>query len=272
MAGIALGLAVGTKYNAAPIVLAILLAHFLRTGWRGYKDWRLYMALAASAGVSWSRRRTRSWIIESSCRVRSSIFATTLADMRVPPETAGLVPELLLANGRPAVAARDSRHRLGILLPAPGNGFDRHDAADLPALHQRIHRPLRANGAASNPLLGGILAGGSGGQPGADPCRRPTTRTCGGGGRADGGCAGLSVGRRRAGYGATHQPRRPRHRPRVVRSQPTRYSCIAIESYAPWVDPEAVVQGLYRLTEHPPEWFVNEGYDYVVFSQRTVGR
>ena len=32
-----------------------------------------------------------------------------------------------------------------------------------------------------------------------------------------------------------------------------------------------VVQGLYRLTEHPPEWFVNEGYDYVVFSQRTAG-
>ena len=44
----ALGLAVGLKYNGAVFALAIVLAHFLRTGWRGLKDWRLYAAGAIS--------------------------------------------------------------------------------------------------------------------------------------------------------------------------------------------------------------------------------
>ena len=51
LAGVALGLAVGLKYNAAVFALAIVLGHFLRAGWRGVKDWRLYGAGAISVVV-----------------------------------------------------------------------------------------------------------------------------------------------------------------------------------------------------------------------------
>jgi hypothetical protein len=43
---------------------------------------------------------------------------------------------------------------------------------------------------------------------------------------------------------------------------------IALESYAPWVDPRKfVVQGLYKLNDHPPEWYRDNGYQYLVFSE-----
>jgi 4-amino-4-deoxy-L-arabinose transferase-like glycosyltransferase len=42
LAGLALGLAAGTKYNAAMIALSIPLAHFFREGWPGWRDRRLY--------------------------------------------------------------------------------------------------------------------------------------------------------------------------------------------------------------------------------------
>jgi 4-amino-4-deoxy-L-arabinose transferase-like glycosyltransferase len=45
-AGLGVGLAASAKYNGALIVLTMVGAHFLRHGWRGLRDWRLYMALA----------------------------------------------------------------------------------------------------------------------------------------------------------------------------------------------------------------------------------
>lgn len=41
-AGLAVGLAAGTKYNGGMIALAVPLAHFLRAGWGGWRDARLY--------------------------------------------------------------------------------------------------------------------------------------------------------------------------------------------------------------------------------------
>ena len=41
-AGLAVGLATGTKYNGGMIALAVPLAHFLRAGWGGWRDLRLY--------------------------------------------------------------------------------------------------------------------------------------------------------------------------------------------------------------------------------------
>lgn len=44
LAGLAVGLAAGTKYNGAMVALIVPLAHFLRAGWRGWRDGRLYGA------------------------------------------------------------------------------------------------------------------------------------------------------------------------------------------------------------------------------------
>ena len=48
-AGIAIGLVASTKYNGALIVIALVSAHFLRHGVKGFKEPNLYLALVMSA-------------------------------------------------------------------------------------------------------------------------------------------------------------------------------------------------------------------------------
>ena len=48
---------------------------------------------------------------------------------------------------------------------------------------------------------------------------------------------------------------------------------IAIESYSPFVDPSRFsVQGFGRMIDHEPEWYVEQGFDYLIFSQGMYGR
>lgn len=48
---------------------------------------------------------------------------------------------------------------------------------------------------------------------------------------------------------------------------------IALESYSPFVNPSRFsVQGFARIIDHEPEWYVEQGFDYLVFSQGMYGR
>jgi len=48
---------------------------------------------------------------------------------------------------------------------------------------------------------------------------------------------------------------------------------IAIESYAPFVDPARfAVQGFIRLIDHTPDWYVEQGFEFLVFTQGMSGR
>jgi 4-amino-4-deoxy-L-arabinose transferase-like glycosyltransferase len=50
-------------------------------------------------------------------------------------------------------------------------------------------------------------------------------------------------------------------------------SKIAIESYAPFVDPSSFrVQGFGKMIYHDPEWYVEQGFNYLVFSEVMYGR
>jgi 4-amino-4-deoxy-L-arabinose transferase-like glycosyltransferase len=50
-------------------------------------------------------------------------------------------------------------------------------------------------------------------------------------------------------------------------------SKIAIESYSPFVDPTRFdVIGLGRMIDHEPEWYIEQGFSYLVFSQGMYGR
>jgi 4-amino-4-deoxy-L-arabinose transferase-like glycosyltransferase len=50
-------------------------------------------------------------------------------------------------------------------------------------------------------------------------------------------------------------------------------SRVAIESYAPYVDPERFsVQGFLRIIDHPLGWYADNGYDYLVVSEGMFGR
>jgi len=45
-------------------------------------------------------------------------------------------------------------------------------------------------------------------------------------------------------------------------------SRIAVESYSPFVDPERFsVKGILKMIQHPPEWYVENNFEYLVFSQ-----
>jgi hypothetical protein len=48
---------------------------------------------------------------------------------------------------------------------------------------------------------------------------------------------------------------------------------VAVESYSPYVDPKLYqVQGVYQMIEHPLDWYVDQGFDYVILSQGMYGR
>lgn len=48
---------------------------------------------------------------------------------------------------------------------------------------------------------------------------------------------------------------------------------IAIESYSPFVEPSMFsVQGFGRMIDHDAEWYIEQGFDYLVFSQGMYGR
>jgi 4-amino-4-deoxy-L-arabinose transferase-like glycosyltransferase len=50
-------------------------------------------------------------------------------------------------------------------------------------------------------------------------------------------------------------------------------SKIAIESYAPFLDPSRFfVQAFGAMIDHEPEWYIEQGFDYLVFSQGLYGR
>ncbi len=48
---------------------------------------------------------------------------------------------------------------------------------------------------------------------------------------------------------------------------------VMVEAYAPYPDrARFAVQGLYGLQDRPPEWYIANGFEYLVFSQGTYGR
>jgi hypothetical protein len=48
---------------------------------------------------------------------------------------------------------------------------------------------------------------------------------------------------------------------------------VALESYAPYVDPQRfTVQGFYKLIDNSPQWYIDNGYGMLVFSQRMFRR
>ncbi len=50
-------------------------------------------------------------------------------------------------------------------------------------------------------------------------------------------------------------------------------SRIAIESYAPYVErPKFTVEGFEGMIEHPPKWYEQNGFEYLVFSYGSYGR
>ena len=97
LAGVALGLTVASKYNGAPVLVAILLAHFLRSGSRGIHDWRLYLTFGVSAlsfilAMPYALLDTKTFLADCAASKHPTIRRATRGMLR---SSLRLVPGLL---------------------------------------------------------------------------------------------------------------------------------------------------------------------------------
>jgi 4-amino-4-deoxy-L-arabinose transferase-like glycosyltransferase len=278
LAGVAAGLTVSSKYNGGLVLLLIPLAHFLRRGRAGLRDVRLYLAVLlcplvflitspfavldsgkfledmlfearhySSAGHAGMEQNAFAWYVSYLWRTEGpvillAIFGTVYALFKRSQE-------IVIVASFPAVyftfislmTVRNDRTVLPVIpylfvLASYG----------LVVLFQRI-RAIR--GRSARMLVGGVLAA----------------------------VLALSLlfplaGTVRATQKLTTVDSRETARAWIAGYLP-KGSKIAIESYAPFVDPtEFQVQGFLRMTEQTPDWYAANGFEYLVFSQGMFGR
>ncbi len=280
LAGAAVGLAIGTKYNAAPFALLIMLAPVLRAGWRGLRDWRPYAALALSTvvflattpyavldyrtfldgafvdirhytgGHAGNTGNSLIWYLDAFWRTEGPILALAAAGIlwSVGKRAKGAILlavmtlVYLLFIGVFAVHAIRTALPLIPLFSLLAAWWAADLWAEAPPGLARSPDQARPHvrGAAAAlivlilvfPLVGTV---------------RDTVRLM--------------------------QPNSlDTAREWIDQNLPTG-SRIGVESYSPWIDTQKfVIQGFYKLNSNPPEWYIAEGYDYLVFSQTMFRR
>jgi 4-amino-4-deoxy-L-arabinose transferase-like glycosyltransferase len=278
LAGVAAGLTVSCKYTGGLVLLLIPLAHFLRGGRAGLRDARLYLALllclvaflvTSPFAVLDSREFFGGMLFEAlhyssigHPGMENNAFGWYVSYLW---RTEGLVA-LLAVGGMVYGLYKRSREILIVaaflllyfvfislmtvrndrtLLPAVPYLFV-FASYGLAALFQGIRavraRPLRIPGGA---LLAAVLV---------LLLLFPLAGTV------------------RATQKLTTPDSRETARAWIAANLPAG-SKIALESYAPFVDPERFkVQGFLRMIDQPPDWYATNHFDYLVFSQGMFGR
>jgi len=323
LAGLAVGLAVGTKYNAAPFILAIILAHFLRGSRRGLRDWRLYAALALSGaaflvttpyalldfrtfmngafidvrhytgGHAGNTGNSLLWYLDYFWRTEGPVLALAAAGIlwgihkesghllrfgaERPERSGGVVPatqsNALRAERSPGEVVSFDR-TLSDLLYRRARGTILLAVTTLVyllfigvfAVHaMRTALPLI-------PLFALLAASWTSSfAPAAGVERAPIHLA------AVATLVAITLAFPLAGtvrdtVRLTTPDSLDTAREWIEANIPAG-AHIGVESYAPWIDPQKyVIQGFYKLNDHPPEWYVSEGYDYLVFSQAMFRR
>ncbi|MCU0502680.1 MAG: glycosyltransferase family 39 protein, partial [Anaerolineae bacterium] len=273
LAGIALGLATGTKYNVVLFALPIVLAHFLRLGWRGLKEWRLYAALALSGLVFLAT--TPSAILDFSTFLNSAFIEVRhYASGHAGNTGASLAwyvsyfwqaegPILALAAAGMAWGIyRRSKETLLIAATMLGylffiSAFAVHsERTALPLVPLAI---LLAAGWAVDLI---IPAPGAPHRVGA------------------GAVVALLVivsliplaGTVSEAVRLTTPDGRDTARTWIESNLPAG-AHVAIESYSPWIDPERfAVRSFYRVNGESPAWYAAQGFDYLIVSQQMFHR
>jgi 4-amino-4-deoxy-L-arabinose transferase-like glycosyltransferase len=277
VAGLCIGFTASSKYNGALIVLPLLVAHFLRHGKKAMKEWNIYLALFF-CGLGFVASTPFALIDFSEfladLRFESQHYSTGHAGMEGNTlewylsymwQTAGIIyilGALEILRG----AYRRSR-KLILLSVFPlayfifiSSFMVRNDRTFLPLtpflfllaasffvhLLRRIKtfqsKALRrfSSLAIACLLIVGLIS--------------PTSKTI---------ANGIRI---------TTVDSRETARVWISDNLPSG-ARIAIESYSPFVDPSRFsIQGFERLIEHGPEWYVEQDFDYLVFSQGMYGR
>jgi hypothetical protein len=268
-----LGLSVGTKYNAAPFVLPIIVAHFLRTGRRGITEWRIYAALALG-GVTFLAT-TPFAILDSAAFLESGFsevrhYATGHAG-NTGSSLIWYVNHFWQTEG-PIVALAAAGMAWGLYLRARGailisvtllgylffvSAFAVHSERTVLPLTPFI--ALLAAGWVVNLIVPA---------PGAPP-------------RAVAGAAIALVvvvtmvplsGAVSDALRLTAPDGRDTARVWIEGNLPPGAQ-VAIESYSPWIDPDRfAIRSFYRVNGESPAWYASEGFDYLIVSQQMFHR
>ncbi|MHB1293512.1 MAG: ArnT family glycosyltransferase [Anaerolineae bacterium] len=273
--GIALGLAASSKYNGGVAVLLPVGAHLLRRGWAGLRDGRLYLGLAVAGAVflltnPYAVLDYQHFVADVLGEFRH--YQTGHAGMEGDAlryyatwllQKEGLIAPLALLEIGRGLALRSRKHLLAAGLALPYLAFIslfavRNERTLLPVL------PILFC------LAAGLLAHLAG---------RAREAVAGRAGRRML-VAGLAVLTLALPIAPMVQDNA------ALTQQDSRYVApgwidanlpmgarIALESYAPYVDPERyAVQGIDSMINHAPEWYVSEGVDYLVFGEGMYGR
>jgi len=276
LAGLATGLAASSKYNGALVFVAICAAHLLRSGWKGLTEGKLYLALGSSAVAllatnPFALLNLREFLAAVVAEARH--YATGHSGMEGNTlrfyltwlwEFEGPLCLLAVCQIIRGTRLRSKQHLLLSSFPviyfAIVSSFTvRNDRTLLPILpflfllasgllvnlSERVGslRPKMRNWSVLGLLALTVLC-----------LSWPLAQT------VKNNIALSSVDSR-----ATSAVWIDRNLPEDAR--------IAIESYAPYVDPERFsVQGFGKLIDHPPGWYVANGFDYLIFGESMFGR
>ncbi|MGB3218548.1 MAG: glycosyltransferase family 39 protein [Anaerolineae bacterium] len=279
LAGVMAGLTAATKYNGALILICIVATHFLRAGWRGWRDRRLYLAIAASAlafafatpfaifdpakfmadlslearhyatGHAGGEGNAALWYVTYLWQAEglTALFAlAALARglwMRTKPVIVVaafpvayfvFISNFMVRNDRTLVPLTPFLFLLAALfLVHAWDWLYRREPG--PDIALPGTRPPWARGVAGLLLALTLLI--------------PLTGTIQGANRL------------------TTVDSRETARVWIAQNLPPG-ARVVLESYAPYVDPQRfTVLGVYRLILYPPAWYINEKFDYLVFSE-----
>lgn len=279
LAGVGVGLAASGKYNGALIGVALVGAHFLRHGWRGVRDPRLYMALALApvaffATTPYALFDTETFFAHM--RAEAQHYATGHIGMDGDTlrwyldylwVTGGPVSLLALAEVGRGLYKRIKPVMLLSIFPVLYfvfiNSFAvRNDRTALPlipflyllaaSLLVEMARVVVRGGLQPRARMALVLAVAI---PAALSVAYPVVGT----------------------IGTTNsflERIESREIARVwIEENIPPGSTVAIESYAPYVDPARYnVKSYVVMTEHTPEWYRETGVQYLAFSQGSYAR
>ncbi|MCL4486891.1 MAG: glycosyltransferase family 39 protein [Chloroflexi bacterium] len=276
LAGVAAGLAVSAKYNVGIVLLALIAAHLLRTGWAGWRRKEIYVGLAVAAlafvvgtpfavldfsnfwdGVRW---QAFSYTVEGHTGEEGNALAWYVSYLW---QSEGLL--VLFASLSILVAAFKRRPKALVVLVYPIVYFvfvslllSRNDrtimqvipfvcvlgAEFLFLLFDWVSSALRRPRVVASALL--LLA------------------------------ALLIVPRAANALAADRAlgvtDSRETARAWISGNLPAG-SRIAVEGYSPYVDPARYsVHGEFSMIDRSPDWYVQNGYEYLVFSYGAYGR
>ncbi len=275
LAGAAVGLVAATKYNGAIMLAVVILAHGLRTGRTGFFDRRLFTAVAASALaflVATPYALLDSETFLTGLRTEAQHYSTGHVGSEGNAlawyasflwTTEGLTIVLALLALGYAVYRRDRRLLLLAAFPVIYFVFIstfvvRNDRTAMPLLPfvfllaaillSRLRWPTssprrwRIVGTTGIVLLVLVMLAWPAARTLAETRRLTTVNS-------------LETARVWLDQNLASGTR------------------VAVESYAPYVDPQRFsVQGFYKLIDNPPEWYTDNGYGVLVFSQRMFRR